>query len=107
MEFNDYQSFAQATTVYPSESKLIYPALKLNGEAGEVAEKVGKWLRGDYELTEEVKNAIANELGDVLWYLTALATDLDMSLENIVQMNISKLASRRSRGMIRGDGDNR
>ncbi len=107
MDFNEYQSAAQATTVYPHEAKVIYPALGLASEAGEVAGKAKKILRGDYELTEEVRAAIADELGDTLWYLAATARDIGYNLGEIAQMNLDKLADRRDRDVIRGSGDNR
>jgi NTP pyrophosphatase (non-canonical NTP hydrolase) len=107
MRFDDYQSVAQATKVYPHEAKIIYPALGLAGEAGEVANKAKKILRGDYELTEEVRAAIAEELGDALWYLAATASDLGYTLGEIARMNLDKLADRRDRDVIRGSGDNR
>lgn len=107
MNFDDYQSAAQATAVYPHEAKIVYPALGLAGEAGEVANKAKKILRGDYELTEEVRAAIADELGDAQWYLAAVAGDIGYSLGDIARMNLDKLADRRDRGVIRGSGDNR
>ncbi len=107
MEFDDYQSVAQATKVYPHEAKIIYPALGLASEAGEVAGKAKKLIRGDYTLTEEVKAAIADELGDALWYLAATARDIDMSLDDIAQANLEKLWDRQFRGVIKGSGDSR
>ena len=107
MDLDEYQSVSQATTVYPQESKIVYPALGLAGEAGEVANKAKKILRGDYELTEEVRVAIADELGDALWYLAAVAGDIGYTLNDIAQRNINKLSDRRRRGVIRGTVDTR
>ena len=109
MNFTEYQVAASETAVYPDRGKnLYYPAIGLNGEAGEVAEKVKKLMR-DHEgvLTDEYAESIAKELGDCLWYLSELATQIGASLEAIAQMNIEKLESRKVRGMIQGDGDNR
>lgn len=107
MKFDEYQRIAQVTMVYPQESKVIYPALGLAGEAGEVANKAKKLLRGDYELSEEIVVAMSDELGDVLWYLAALAEDLGLNLGDIAEQNLKKLKDRRDRGVIRGSGDNR
>lgn len=105
--FNEYQDQALATTIYPKEHKIVYPALKLAGETGEVSEKIGKWIRGDYPMDVTKKAEVAKELGDVLWYITALANDIGYNLEEIATLNLGKLRDRRDRGTIRGDGDNR
>ncbi|MCW2286641.1 NTP pyrophosphatase (non-canonical NTP hydrolase) [Rhodoblastus acidophilus] len=104
MELNEYQDAALKTAVYPKEYKIIYPALKLAGEAGEVAEKVGKSLRGDKALD---RPDLAKELGDVLWYIAAGAADIGYTLEQIANMNLNKLGDRAVRGVLKGDGDNR
>ena len=106
MTLNDYQEAAYATAVYPDSANIIYPALKLAGEAGEVSEKVGKFLRGDYGY-ETLKKEVRKELGDVLWYVAALAEDLGISLEIIAQENLEKLHDRKERGVLKGSGDNR
>lgn len=107
MNINDYQLGALETAIYPKEHKIIYPALGLAGEAGETADKVKKYLRGDYALDTEHKKAIALEIGDVLWYCATLANDLGYSLEEVAQMNLDKLRSRNQRGKIHGNGDER
>ena len=108
MRIDTYQKEATKTAIYPEESKLIYPALGLCGEAGEVAEKVKKVFRDDKGKLSEVKRQqIAKELGDVLWYLSALADNLDMKLSTIAKKNIEKLKDRKKRGVIKGSGDNR
>jgi NTP pyrophosphatase (non-canonical NTP hydrolase) len=104
LTFNDYQVSASATAIYPAKHAIVYPALGLAGETGEIAEKVKKWLRGDRELNRE---DLAKELGDVLWYLSALASDLSIPLEEVAQANINKLLDRQDRGVLKGDGDNR
>lgn len=107
MTLNEYQKGALETAVYPEQYRVIYPALGLAGEAGEVADKVKKILRGDSELTEERRKAIALEIGDVLWYCATLAIDLGYDLEDIGKMNYEKLQSRKQRGKIGGSGDER
>ncbi len=108
MELNDYQKKALETAVYPQDKKIIYPTLGLTGEAGEVADKVKKVIRdNDQVFDAEHKKAIAMELGDVLWYVATLASDLGYSLEEIGQMNYAKLKSRQERNKLNGSGDNR
>lgn len=115
MNFNDYQEKAWSTfKLKDAPNKIVYLALGINGEAGEIAEKVKKLIRdcGDGsgnvpEITQEKREELKKELGDVLWYLSGIATALDMSLENVVITNIDKLASRKDRGVIGGNGDNR
>ena len=106
MNFNEYQKIARSTAVYPKESKVIYPALGLCGEAGEVADKIKKTIRGDSSL-DEVSGNIAGELGDVLWYLAILADDLGITLDQIAHWNVAKLNRRWRKNKIKGDGDNR
>lgn len=108
MTLNEYQQKALETALYPQEFKIIYPALGLTGEAGECADKVKKVIRdNNKEFTGEKKNEIAKEIGDVLWYCATLANDIGFSLETIGQMNYDKLCSRKRRGVISGNGDNR
>jgi NTP pyrophosphatase (non-canonical NTP hydrolase) len=110
MNFKDYQKKAIGTAVYPKKYKVIYPALGLGDESGEVLGKIKKWLRGDdgkEKLTTERKEAIADEMGDVLWYLSALSCDLGISLDDIAKNNLKKLKSRKKRGLIKGNGDKR
>ena len=105
---NDYQKAALTTAVYPESMKVNYPTLGMCGEAGEVADKVKKVYRdkgGVFD--EDTKKEIAKEIGDVLWYCAVLANDLGYSLEEVGQMNIDKLSSRKKRDMIHGNGDNR
>ena len=104
MTLDDYQSAAILTAIYPERRRVVYPTLGLVGEAGEVAEKIKKSLRGDAPFDRE---AVALELGDVLWYLAALARDLDYTLNEIATMNLEKLASRKARDTLKGSGDSR
>lgn len=109
MNFADYQKKSRKTALYPDlNHNFVYPILGLVGEAGEVAEKVKRVLR-DKEgvVDEETRAEIIKELGDVLWYLANLATELGVSLEDIAQKNVEKLQSRRERNKLHGDGDNR
>ena len=106
MNFNEYQKLARSTAVYPEEYKVIYPALGLCGEAGEVAEKIKKTIRGDTPLNEVTGN-IAMELGDVLWYVAVLADDLGVTLDQVANWNVDKLQRRMKWKNIKGDGDNR
>lgn len=106
MQINSYQDAALETAQYTDS--IIYPALGLTGEAGEVADKVKKVLRDNNgQFSDERKADIAKELGDVLWYVANMAYDLGYTLEEIAQMNINKLRSRAQRGVLGGSGDNR
>jgi NTP pyrophosphatase (non-canonical NTP hydrolase) len=106
MNINTYQQQASETAIY--SNKLIYPTLGLAGEAGEIANKVKKVLRDNFgELEENVRQDLISELGDVLWYVAALATDLKVELSKVAEKNIEKLNSRKNRGVIGGSGDNR
>ena len=107
ISMDDFQRGALETAVYPEQLRVIYPALGLAGEAGEVADKVKKVLRGDGPLDAERKTAIAMEIGDVMWYCAVLANDIGYGLEEIAGMNYAKLQSRKERGMLSGDGDDR
>ena len=109
MDFDTYQQLAMRTAVYPHRgSNLAYPALGLNGEAGEVAEKVKKILRDkDGLLDEESRQAIKKELGDVLWYIAAMCTETGLSMAEVAETNIAKLHDRQQRDVIHGSGDER
>jgi len=107
MTFAQYQDCAATTATWAADQQpLLYTALGLVGEAGEVANKVKKVLRGDYD-RDALREMLAGELGDVLWYLTMLARELDLDLSAIAQANLDKLASRQARGVIVGSGDER
>lgn len=108
MNIKEYSDKAIATAIYGEGASIIYPTLGLNGEAGEVAEKIKKTLRDKNGVfDDEIRYDIALEIGDVLWYCNALARDIGYSLEEIMSMNIIKLKSRQERDKIHGDGDNR
>ncbi len=109
MELSDYQERSRATAVYPGAgANLAYPALGLCGEAGEVAEKVKKLLRDDGGvLTDERRDALAKELGDVLWYVAQLASEAGLDLDAVAEANLEKLLSRHRRAVLQGSGDDR
>jgi NTP pyrophosphatase (non-canonical NTP hydrolase) len=109
MKANEYQDRALKTAIYPNQgSNFAYPALGLAGEAGEVADKLKKVIRDNGGiLTDSVRDAVAGELGDVLWYVSVLASEIDYSLDEIMAKNLAKLNSRKERGVISGSGDNR
>lgn len=113
MELNEYQKRAHATAVFPSGEKgLAYLGLQKASEAGEVAGKLAKYFRGDYENAgavqmDEFKRALVLELGDDLWYIAALARFFGVDLEDVALKNLDKLKDRADRGVIKGSGDNR
>lgn len=109
MHFKDYQTEAAKTAKYPAiGAAYVYPALGLANESGEVLGKIKKIFRDfDGKLTDEYKEAIKKELGDVLWYIAMLSRDLGLDLEEIADENLKKLDSRMQRGTLGGDGDNR
>jgi NTP pyrophosphatase (non-canonical NTP hydrolase) len=109
LDFHTYQQRSRATACYPEAgANPIYPTLGLCGEAGEVADKVKKVLRDQGgEFSGEVIAALQLELGDVLWYVAQLATELGLELDQVAQANLDKLASRSARNVISGSGDSR
>jgi NTP pyrophosphatase (non-canonical NTP hydrolase) len=88
------------------EKQIMYLTIGLTGEAGECAEKVKKWARNEKELLW-LKKELRDELGDLLWYMVRLASHLDLTLEEIADANLKKLADRRERGVITSEGDHR
>jgi len=109
MNFNDYQDKTRETALYPNVgNNFIYPTLGLVGEAGEIAEKVKKIIRdSDGVVTDETKELLKKELGDVLWYLSQLSSEFGFTLEVVAEENIQKLTSRKDRGVLQGSGDTR
>ncbi|OGL71120.1 hypothetical protein A3B32_02320 [Candidatus Uhrbacteria bacterium RIFCSPLOWO2_01_FULL_53_9] len=109
MTFQEYQRESRKTAIYPlAGTNLVYPVLGLVGEAGEIANKVKKIQRDDQGvLSEERRQALREELGDVLWYLSQVATELDVDLDEIATDNLAKLFSRKDRGVLHGSGDQR
>ena len=91
-----------------TDDPIVYPTLGLVNEAGEFAGKIKKIFRDhDGEISEEVRLALRDELGDILWYLTQICTNLDLTLEEVAEANLDKLFSRQARGVIGGEGDKR
>lgn len=109
MDFNEYQQKSRRTAKYPAIGHpVIYPTLGLVNEAGEVAGKIKKVFRDKHgEINSETRAALSAELGDVLWYLAQVCTELGLSLDDVAAHNLQKLYSRLERGAIQGDGDNR
>lgn len=116
MDLLDYEEAAAKTAIYPNRGHvggLLYAALGLCGESGEVAEKVKKLLRDgtglgpDGNYTPEFREACVKEVGDVLWYVTALAHELGVSLSEVAEKNTAKLRDRAARNVLSGSGDNR
>ena len=109
MNFTDYQTQSRKTAKYPAIGHpVIYPTLGLTNEAGEVAGKIKKVFRDKGGIIGEAeREALKGELGDVLWYLAQVCTELDLSLDEVAGHNLEKLFSRLERGKIGGDGDNR
>ena len=109
MKIDEYQRRALMTAIYDYDTwGVLYPALGLASEAGEVAGKVKKVIRdGNGVFSDEMKEAIAKELGDVMWYCAAVAEDLGYDLSVILEENLEKLESRMQRGVIGGSGDKR
>ena len=109
---NEYQADAATTAIY--KWKVIYPALGLANEAGEVLGKLKKLIRdndvrfdGNSKITDQQRADLGAELGDVLWYISNLSRDLGLPLNDIAAMNLEKLQSRQERGTLGGSGDNR
>ncbi len=109
MTFKEYQEEARKTAIYPNlGNNFIYPTLGLAGEAGEVAEKIKKVIRDNNgEVSEEKRQELTKELGDVLWYIANLSAELNLSMEDVALKNLEKLKSRQERNELHGSGDNR
>ena len=108
MNIDDYQMFASTTAKYPKESGLVYTVLGMASEAGEVAGKLKKAIRDEGGvISPERKAVLLAELGDVLWYVAMVATELETDLSDVAVMNLDKLGDRDTRGVIGGDGDTR
>lgn len=110
LTFEEYESMGLETAIYTE--KVIYPALGLAGEAGEVADKIKKLIRDKgYKSGKDIHpddaHDILLELGDVLWYINALAHDLGASMEDVARLNYEKLTRRKRKGLIGGSGDHR
>lgn len=111
MEFRYYQNMSKRYAVYKNPENipgLAYLAMGLTGEVGETANKIKKLFRDhNGQITEESKQAIIDELGDCLWYLSQITTELGVSLDIIPLQNLAKLRKRKRDNTIQGEGDNR
>jgi NTP pyrophosphatase (non-canonical NTP hydrolase) len=109
MDFSVYQDRSRDTAAYPAIGHpVIYPTLGLTNEAGEVAGKIKKIFRDrNGEFGDAERTALQGELGDVLWYLAQVCTELGLSLDQVAEVNLAKLQDRKQRGVIQGDGDHR
>tara|TARA_B100000073_G_scaffold299885_1_gene265983 strand:- start:14554 stop:14880 length:327 start_codon:yes stop_codon:yes gene_type:complete len=108
MDFTTYQQKSRETAIYKNELKVLYPALGLAGEAGEVCEKIKKIYRDkDGDMSSNDRLAIRKELGDVLWYISQLACDIDVTLASVATANLEKLRVRKENGTLQGSGDDR
>ena len=109
MDFKTYQQDSRHTAqAVRTDHPIIYPTLGLVNEAGEFAGKVKKIFRDQGGvMTSSDERALKAELGDVLWYLTQLCTELGLTLEEVASANLEKLKSRQERGVIGGSGDER
>jgi NTP pyrophosphatase (non-canonical NTP hydrolase) len=110
MTFDEYQKIALSTiagNADPLMQKTIW-VLGIAGEAGEVVEKWKKIIAyKDGVITNEDKEELKKELGDVVWYIAVLARELGISFEEVMERNVKKLADRKQRDVIKGQGDNR
>ena len=110
-DLDRYQEFTRTTAIYPTDASrvnigLVYCGLKLAGEAGEVAEKIGKAIRDNSGMIDEPRReALVLELGDVLWYVARLADELGVAMSQITARNIDKLSARKLAGKLGGSGD--
>lgn len=112
----EYQLFVQSTAIFPDDAGIVYTTLGMIGEAGEVSEKVKKMIRRQQttrsetlimHMTREQKEDLIKEVGDVLWYATALLSEIGATLQDAIDKNVEKLSSRKERGVLEGNGDNR
>jgi len=122
MDFKEYQKEARKTAIYmkgfekknPGLKESIYRIVALSyvanglGEVGEIQGKVKKIIRDDLGvITDQHRKDLSKEIGDVLWYVSNMCTELDLDLEEVAKQNVEKLFDRKKRGVIRGSGDDR
>jgi len=109
MTFNEYQIKSKETAKFPDKENIfIFATLGMMGEAGEVSEKIKKvWRDKNKVFNEEDREEIKKELGDVLWYMSQLASEIGIELDDVATNNINKTQSRIARNVLHGSGDNR
>lgn len=109
MNFNEYQKSALKTAIYPNIGRnLNYTVVGLCGETGELANKLGKTIRDSGgRVTEEAREGMIKELGDILWFLSASCSELGCELDEVAKQNLDKLTLRKNKGTINGTGDER
>lgn len=113
MNIQDYSNQAITTMTKDHQygdisARTMSQILGLVGESGEIAEKFKKILRDrDGKISDQDKEELLKELGDVLWYINSLAVFLDSDLETVAKKNLEKVLSRKERGVTKGSGDNR
>ena len=108
MTLNEYQDQALKTSIYPDDMSIIYQLIGLSGEVGELAEKIKKTIRDNNKHFDVLKRAeLAIELGDVLWYVAAMASDIGYTIEDVGNINLTKTGDRNERGTLHGSGDYR
>lgn len=102
MDLNEYQNKAMETRLASADD--AYALLGLAGEVGELYSLVAKGIRDNYTPSDE---NIKKEIGDILWFLAAIAKDIGFTLEEVAQANLDKLQKRKYNNTITGSGDNR
>ena len=109
MDFEEYQKEARKTEVYPKGlNDWIYTSMALGGEVGEILNKLKKVIRDENsEISEEKREDLSYEIGDVLWYIAAFCTALNLNFDDIARKNLDKLKSRHERDKLKGSGDKR
>lgn len=109
LTFAEYQRRSQARAIYPNRGdNIVYPIIGICGEAGEVAEKLKKVLRDKGGVwSDDDQRLLVKELGDVLWYIAAVASELKIDMQDIADANLDKVDGRHERGTLQGSGDDR
>ena len=106
MNIKEYQEFTPTTALYPKEMEDYYLSTGLAAEAGEVAGVYAKYFRGDYN-REVLIQKIKKELGDNMWFISQICKSLELNIEDVLDGNVDKLTSRKTRGVLKGSGDDR
>lgn len=109
MNFVEYQKISKTTAIYPTIGHpVIYPTLGLAGETGEVVEKIKKLFRDNNGVLDtDTKELITKELGDILWYVSQICSELEISLDYVAKENVKKLQLRKKENKLKGSGDTR